>query len=290
MSPNSEALECGLDSRVRTPARPFATKTGRNAPSSNANILSLSKHYRSLIQPSNGKALAVIDFCSQDIGIAAALSRDVNALADYDETDPYISFLVRSGQVPEDATKLSHPIEREAAKVVMLGICYGMASYGVSARLGITYEKAKSLILFHQQRYKTLWSWQKNVINKAYTDGVITTSSRWGLRVDNNTKTTTLKNWPIQAAGADILRQAVLLCHKEGLEIIATNHDALMVEADLGTIERIAQLTAECMATASKSILGIALKTETSICKFPANLYPQQREELVQLLQILGKK
>ena len=281
-----EKLELGADNRVRCPARPFATKTGRNAPSSNAYILSLSKHYRSLIQPASGRALAVIDFCSQDIGIAAALSGDANLLEDYFAEDVYISFLVRSGQLQLGASKSSHPLERSIAKVVMLGLGYGMTSYGVARRLKITKQEANHLIEAHQKRYPTLWKWQENIIETAYSDGLISTQSGWSMYVDKTTKDSALRNWPIQAAGAEILRQAVLLCQQSGVEIIATNHDALMVESDLNSIERIAKLTSRCMADASKMLIGVALKSESSICKFPEHLYPQQRAELEQLLSI----
>ena len=282
-----EKLELGADNRVRCPARPFATKTGRNAPSSNAYILSLSKHYRSLIQPAPGRALAVIDFCSQDIGIAAALSGDANLLEDYLAEDVYISFLVRSGRLPMGASKASHPLEREIAKVVMLGLVYGMTPYGVACRLKITEQEANHLIEAHQQRYSTLWQWQNNIIDTAPAHGLICSQSGWSMRVDKSTKKTTLKNWPIQATGADILRQAVLLCQQSGVEVIATDHDALMVESDLNSIERIAKQTSRCMADASKMVIGVALKTESSICKFPNSLYPQQRAELEQLLNAL---
>lgn len=284
-----EQLELGTDNRVRCAARPFSTKTGRNAPSSNANILSLSRLYRSLIQPAPGQALAEVDFCSQDIGIAAALSGDTALLADYYADDIYLRFMIRAGLVPEDANKATHPLERNIAKVVMLGVCYGMTAYGVACRLNLSKSEANNLIIAHQQRYPTLWNWQSRIVKNAYADGLVTSQSGWMMRVDDTTKDTTLKNWPIQAAGADILRKAALLCQQAGVHVIATNHDALMIESDLTSIERITQQTEQCMAIASEMVIGVALKTESSICKFPDYLYPQQREELMQLLQLHGE-
>lgn len=284
-----EKLELGADSRVRCHARPFATKTGRNAPSSNAYILSLSKHYRSLIQPAPGRALAVIDFCSQDIGIAAAMSGDTTLLADYFSEDIYLRFMVQAGLAPEGATKATHSFERDIGKVVMLGVAYGMKAYGVAHRLNLSQREATNLILAHQRRYPRFWAWQGHIVETAASAGLISTQSGWCMRVDDNTKESTLKNWPIQATGADILRKAVLLCQQAGVQVIATNHDALMIESDLTSIERITQQTEQCMAVASEMVIGVALKTESSICKFPDHLYPQHRAELEQLLNLSGE-
>lgn len=284
-----EKLELGMDGRVRCPARSFATKTGRNAPSSNAYILSLSKYYRSLIQPAPGKALAVIDYCSQDIGIAAAMSGDTTLLADYFSEDIYLRFMVQAGLAPEGATKATHSFERDIGKVVMLGVAYGMKAYGVAHRLNLSQREATNLILAHQRRYPRFWAWQGHIVETAASAGLISTQSGWCMRVDDNTKESTLKNWPIQATGADILRKAVLLCQQAGVQVIATNHDALMIESDLTSIERITQQTEQCMAIASEVVIGIALKTESSICKFPDHLYPQQRAELMQLLKLNGE-
>ena len=51
-----------------------------------------SKWVRGLIKPPEGYALAYLDFSSQEIAIAAALSEDELMMKGYAEGDPYLGF------------------------------------------------------------------------------------------------------------------------------------------------------------------------------------------------------
>ena len=64
----------GADGRNRTLLSAFASRTGRNQPSNTEFIFGPAKWLRSLIRPEPGTALAYVDFSSQEMGIAAALS------------------------------------------------------------------------------------------------------------------------------------------------------------------------------------------------------------------------
>ena len=79
-----------------------------------------------MIEPSPGHGLAYVDFEQQEFGIAAALSNDPAMLAAYRSGDPYLEFARQAGVVPSDATKTSHPAERELFKLCALGVQYGM--------------------------------------------------------------------------------------------------------------------------------------------------------------------
>jgi DNA polymerase I len=85
-------LIVGSDNRNRTWQQPFKSKTGRNQPSNSKHIMGFPKPYRCLIQPPPGYALCVVDYASQEFGIAAALSGDATMQADYQKEDPYLGF------------------------------------------------------------------------------------------------------------------------------------------------------------------------------------------------------
>ncbi len=70
------ALSVGRDGRNRVPLRPFASRTGRNQPSTKASVLGTAAWVRHLIKPNPSTALALIDWEQQEFGIAAALSGD----------------------------------------------------------------------------------------------------------------------------------------------------------------------------------------------------------------------
>ncbi|MGH7187436.1 MAG: DNA polymerase, partial [Pseudomonadota bacterium] len=70
------ALTIGRDGRNRTPLRPFASRTGRNQPSTKATVIGTAAWVRHLIRPHPGTGIALIDWQQQEFGIAAALSDD----------------------------------------------------------------------------------------------------------------------------------------------------------------------------------------------------------------------
>src|SRR6516162_1000296 len=76
-------LEIGSDGRNRRWLNPFGTKTGRNNPSTNRALFGLPHTMRSFMKPGPGMALAQIDYGSQEIGVAAAYSRDPQLMSDY---------------------------------------------------------------------------------------------------------------------------------------------------------------------------------------------------------------
>src|SRR5947209_8445319 len=96
---------------------PFSSRTGRNQPSNTRFIFGPSVWFRGLIKPTPGTGLAYIDWSGQEYGIAAALAGDERMMADYQSDDPYLTFAKRLGLAPADATKKTHPAEREAFKV-----------------------------------------------------------------------------------------------------------------------------------------------------------------------------
>jgi hypothetical protein len=85
-------LEIGSDGRNRCWLNPFGTKTGRNNPSTNRELLGLPHTMRSFMKPGPGMAIAQVDIGNEEIGIAAALSGDPVLMEDYRSGDPYLQF------------------------------------------------------------------------------------------------------------------------------------------------------------------------------------------------------
>ena len=80
--------------------------------------------------------IAYIDWSSQEIGIAAALSGDENLKKAYSDGDAYLAFGVQSGRLPAGATKKTHGAERELLKQCVLGINYAMGERSLALRIG----------------------------------------------------------------------------------------------------------------------------------------------------------
>jgi hypothetical protein len=94
-----ERLAVGADGRNRVMLSAFASRTGRNQPSNNKFLFGPATWVRSLIRPGPGMALAYVDFSSQEMGIAAALSGDEALLEAYRSGDIYFAF-AKAGLAP----------------------------------------------------------------------------------------------------------------------------------------------------------------------------------------------
>ena len=99
-----------------------------------------------------------------------------------------------------------------------------------------------------------------------------------------------LANFPMQANGSEMLRVAVIKAHELGVEICATVHDALLIQAPLESIEKKAQDTQHAMEEASELILnGFRLKTDTKVFRWPDRYFDERGsgmwKKIMKLLQ-----
>jgi DNA polymerase-1 len=263
-------LAVGTDGRNRVPLRPFASKTGRNQPSTSKFIFGPATWVRGLIRPTEGMALAYVDYEQQEFGIAAALSGDRNMKEAYRSGDPYLTFAKQTGAVPTDATKESHRDLRDRFKQCALGVQYGMGAKSLGVRLGISSARAKELLLLHKRTYRTYWQWSDEVERRAFAEGGLESAFGWRLNVNRGANPRSLRNFPLQANGAEMLRLACCFLTEAGVRVCAPIHDAILVEAPVEQIEAVVVSCAEAMQRASEAVLpGFRLRTDAKIVRFP---------------------
>src|SRR5262249_42597315 len=118
----------------------FGTKTGRNNPSTNRALFGLPHTMRSFMKPAPGMALAQIDYGSEEIGIAAALSRDSALMADYLSGDPYRQFAAEALGVLKPTEQ-----QRQVYKATVLGRIYGLGAASLARNLGISRAEAERI-------------------------------------------------------------------------------------------------------------------------------------------------
>lgn len=291
----SDGLAVGRDGRNRTPLWPFSSRTSRNQPSTSAFIFGAPKWFRGLIKPPPGYGLAYLDFEQQEFGIAAYLSRDGRMIAAYQSGDPYIAFALQAGAVPPNATKASHPIERELFKECALGVQYGMAERRLALRIRRPPAYARELLALHHAMYPRFWSWAGAAVDTVMLGGVLQTVFGWGIRAgsydhskaawravpvssdiggtpdaDEGPNPRMLANFPMQANGGDMLRLSVLYAHAAGVRVVAPVHDALLIEVPLDQLDHHIALAKAAMLKASRDVLGGAeLRVEVEVIRFP---------------------
>lgn len=274
-------LAIGCDGRNRTLLSPFRAKTGRNQPSNSKFIFGPAVWLRGFIKPEVGHALAYVDWEQQEFGIAAALSKDPRMMEAYGGGDPYLEFAKMARAVPENATKDTHPTERELYKATSLAVQYGMGPDNLALRLGITRVEARNLLEMHKRIFKKFWSWSDAAVDYAILHGKIHTVFGWGYQVTDKTKPRTLRNFPVQSNGAEMLRIACCLATEQGIRVCGPVHDALLVQGLDSEIEEVVKATQDAMRKASEIVLsGFPLRSEAKIVRSPDRYMDPRGEEM----------
>jgi hypothetical protein len=263
-------LSVGADGRNRYLLSAFRAKTGRNQPSNSKAIFGPSAWIRSLIRPAEGRAVAYCDWSAQELAIAAALSGDRVMQEAYFSGDPYLFLARKAGAVPETATKKTHPAEREQFKVVSLGVLYGLSAEGLARRLGVPPCLGRELLRMHQETFRRFWVWSEQVEMEGVLTGRLETVFGWTVHVGADANPRSLRNFPMQGNGAEMLRLACCLATERGITVCAPVHDALLVEADADDIDAVVIQTQEAMREASVIVLnGFEVRVDAKVVRWP---------------------
>src|SRR5260370_27229660 len=215
--------------------------------------------------------------------IAAVLSDGhcgrVNAMLDmYLSGDPYLAFAKRVGAVPSDATKKSHAEVRDKYKVMLLATQYGMSAETLAGRLGVSTFEAHEMLNQHWELFNQYWKWSDDWVAHSLQTGVMRTAFGWECRigiVEPTVNARSIRNWPVQATGADILRISCILAARHGIKLLAPVHDAVLLEAPIERIEADVALMQEIMRRASRIVLNSdsdgppELRTDAKIVRYP---------------------
>jgi hypothetical protein len=282
-------LEVGTDGRNRVLLSPFRARTGRNAPSTAKFIFGPSTWLRSLIRPEEGMAIAYIDWAQQEFGIAAALSGDSAMMEAYTSGDPYLTFAKQAGRVPLEGTKQTHTAERDLCKSCLLGVNYGMEAESLARRINQPTPYARELLRLHRQTYPRYWAWSDGAEAHAMLLGSLYTVFGWTIRVGADANPRSLRNFPVQANGAEMLRLACSLATERGVSIVAPVHDAVLIEAPDWEIDSVVAQTQQAMADAAAIILnGFPLRSDAKIIRWPDRYVdPRGREFWTRVLAAL---
>jgi len=233
-------LPIGRDGRNRPSLFPFCTATGRNA------------HAKSLYNAHAGMrsfmvfppdAIGVyLDWRTQEVGIAAALSGDPALMADYQSGDIYHALARLCGLTTDDDVKrwkAENPEMRQRMKPLQLGINYGMGVPSLARGLDRHPLIASTIIERHKRRYPRFWQWRSDQVQSAMLARRIETQFGWPLRISTSPNERTLFNFPMQSHGAEMLRLAAWRLCEAGIVPNMLIHDGLLLEeSDEKQIER----------------------------------------------------
>jgi hypothetical protein len=263
-------LQVGSDGRNRCLLSPFASRTGRNQPSNSRFVFGPATWLRSLIKPEPGRAVAYIDWSQQELGIAAALSGDERMQQAYTSGDFYLEFGKLAGAVPSDGTKRSHAREREQFKAVCLGVLFGLGPFGLARKLDLAPCWGRELLQLHQRTFRKFWAWSDALEAQGMLGNRLHTAFGWNRFVGPDANPRSLRNFPMQANGAEMMRLACCLATERGIGVCCPVHDALLVEAGEAEIDHFVARTQAIMEEASELVLpGFPLRTEAKVVRYP---------------------
>jgi hypothetical protein len=232
-------LPIGRDGHNRPALFPFGTATGRNAHAKS--LFNAHAGLRSFMIFPPGRIGLYLDWRTQEIAIAAALSGDLGLQAAYRSGDVYHVLARDSGLTNDPESqhwKNANPDMRQRMKALQLGINYMMGVPSLAKGLNRHPLIASDLIERHRRAYPRFWQWRNSQVQTAMLERRIESVFGWPLRLTTSPNKRTLCNFPMQANGAEMLRLAACRLCEIGIVPRMLVHDGILLEVE--TKEQIA--------------------------------------------------
>ena len=140
----------------------------------------------------------------------------------------------------------------------------------MAQRIGQPPIRARELLGLHRKTYRVFWRWSDAAVDHAMLTGSLHTVFGWRVRVPAVSNERSLRNFPMQANGADMLRLACCLGTERDIEVCAPVHDAVLICAPLDRLSAEVERMQDAMREASRVVLdGFELGTDAEIVRYP---------------------
>lgn len=225
-------LPIGKDGRNRPSLFPFGTATGRNA--HGKSLFNAHAGMRSFMRFDPDTVGVYLDWRTQEVGVAAALSGDPQMIEDYNGGDVYHALAKMCGLTNDPdpkSWKKREKAQRQRMKALQLGINYGMGVPSLARGLDRHPLIASAIIERHRARYPIYWRWRENEAWNAMLNRRAVSQFGWPMHVTTSPNRRTLYNFPMQSGGAEMLRYAAWRMVEAGLVPSMLVHDAILIEA-----------------------------------------------------------
>jgi DNA polymerase I len=223
-----------------------------------------------------GMVLIAADYSQIEMRILAHLSGDeLLAKAFREKVDVHTQTAAEVFSIGLDAVG---PTERRVAKAVNYGLIYGQSDFGLARTLDITRTQAAEYSKKYFERFPTIRAFMENIVAEARArGGARTLLGRWRPIPDLKSKSPAARraaeriaqNTPLQGAGADIIKLAMLktqaLIDRERwpVKMLLTVHDELVFEAPPELAEKAGAALQEEMRNAHQ--LSVPLEVDVGI-------------------------
>jgi DNA polymerase-1 len=247
-------LPIGRDGRNRPSLFPFGTATGRNA--HGKSLYNAHAGMRSFMVFPPDRIGLYLDWRTQEVAVAAALSGDTELLAAYRGGDIYYTLACDSGLTNDPDPihwKKHNQAMRQRMKSLQLGINYGMGVPSLARGLNRHPLIASNLIEQHRRKYSRFWQWRENQVQVAMLERRAETIFGWPLHISTSPNKRTLFNFPMQGGGAETLRLAAWRLCEANIVPCMLVHDGILFE--LESDEQV-ELAKQIMQKAGEDVCG----------------------------------
>ena len=254
--------------RIHTSFNQAVTATGRLS-SSNPNLQNIpvrdddGKEIRKAFIPDDGCEFFSADYSQIELRIMAHLSGDSHMIEAFRSgNDIHAATAAKIYKINIDEVT---PDMRRKAKTANFGIIYGISTFGLAERMGVSRQEAKELIDGYFATYPQVKAYMDRSIEVARSQGYVETIfHRKRFLPDINSRNATVRgyaernaiNAPIQGSAADIIKVAMARIYRrftdEGLrsKMILQVHDELNFSVLPEEKERVQQIVLEEMEKA----------------------------------------
>jgi DNA polymerase-1 len=268
--------------RIHTTFNQAVTTTGRLS-SSDPNLQNipirteLGKQIRDAFIAETGNVLVCADYSQIELRVVASLAQDEKMLEIFNKgEDIHIATAAAIHGVPLD--KVTKEM-RSSAKAVNFGVLYGMGSYGLSWRTGLTRAEAQDFIKKYFQEFAGVKKYIDQTLAFAKKEGYVETlfgrrryipelqSDNFMLRSAGERMAI---NMPIQGTAADVMKMAMIGVDKKiqdtrykhgDVKLILQVHDELVLEVKKGLEDEVAKMVKEVM----ENVVKLRVPIEVSV-------------------------
>lgn len=224
----------------------------------------------------DGRKLIIADYSQIELRILAEFSGDrgfmdaFNSGADLHRVTASQVFNASLDQVTKE--------QRDFAKRLNFGVVYGIGAQRFALMTGLSVSDAENVLRRYFGTYRQLDSYLRDAASRAVSERQSRTASGRLVRFrydENDRQQISMtqrngKNTPIQGTSADILKRALRLLKEElrdtNASVVNIIHDEIVVEADAGDAESVAETVERVMCAAGQEYLKtVPVKVETEI-------------------------
>ncbi len=233
----------------------------------------LGRKIRDAFWAEEGNVLITADYSQIELRIVASLAEDKKMIEIFKKgEDIHTATAAAINNVAlADVTKDM----RRAAKEVNFGVLYGMGSFGLASRTGISVAEAKEFIEKYFAEFAGVKKYMDETLRVARECGYVETLfGRKRYIPDLNASNFQLRsgaermavNMPIQGTAADLMKMAMIAVYdnikdKKNVRIIMQVHDELVLEVKKGLEDEISEMLVETMV----DVVQLKVPVEVSV-------------------------